>query len=206
MTGGGGYVQGLGPKAVGHFYCDGYQTPVTRDTSGDFLLKGSLNMIRNMICIVAVILLTACVTTQQYATAPSVSQMQGQCFTQFEKFLDQTDCIETKIYNHSQIQPNPYTQEYIAHMDSLSAKVKAGRVSDSNARLQLTQRLNELRQKQNTEFAQQQTIYNQRAAQTAQILQQNKPAQLEVYEMKPLPTTTNRSCYKQGNQVNCRSY
>lgn len=152
---------------------------------------------------IAVILLTACMTTQQYAAAPSVSQMQGQCFTQFEKFLDQTACIETKIYIHSQIQPNPYTQEYIAHMGSLSTKVKAGNVSDNDARVQLTQKLNLLIQKQNNQLAQQQALYNQRAAQTAQILQQNKPTQLEVYEMKTLPTTTNTNCYKLGNQVNC---
>lgn len=91
-------------------------------------------------------------------------------------------------------------------MDSLSAKVKAGQVSDNDARVQLTQKLNSLIQKQNNQLAQQQALYNQRAAQTAQILQQNKPTQLEVYEMKPLPTTTDTNCYKLGNQVNCATY
>ena len=206
MTGGGGHVQGFGSKAVGRFNCYGFETPVTRDTSGGFLLKGSSKMMRNIICMVAVVLLTACVTTQQYAAAPSVSQMQGQCLAQFQTFLEQTTCIENYIAQYSHAQPNPFTQEYIAYMNSLSAKVKAGQVTENDARVQLTQRLNELRQKQNTEFAQQQAIANQRAAQTQQVLQQNKQPPLEVYEMKTLPTPTTTNCQAYGNQVNCTTY
>lgn len=157
--------------------------------------------------IIALALLTGCVTTQQYTAAPpSVSQMQGQCLAQFQKFLDQTACIENGIASYSYAQPNPFTQEYIAYMRSLSANVKAGKVSEDEARVQLTQRLNHLRQKQNNEFAQQQAIANQRAAQTQQILQQNKPPKLEAYEMKPLPSPTTTNCQVYGNQVNCRTY
>lgn len=148
--------------------------------------------------------LTGCVTTQQYAPhSPSVSQIQGGCFASRENFVDQTTCIQSAL---SRISLGPYAQEYMAYMQSLSTRVKAGQVSESDARVQLTQRLNDLRQKQNKEFAQQQAIVNQRAAQTQQILQQNKQPPLKAYEMKTLPTPTTTNCQAYGNQVNCTTY
>ena len=151
--------------------------------------------------------LTGCVTTQQYVTvSPSVSQMQGQCLAKYQKFLDQTACIENGIARYSHAQPNPFTQEYIAYMRSLSTKVKAGQIPEDDARVQLTQRLNELRQKQNSEFAQQESLANQRAAQTYQVLQQNKSAPLKAYEMKSLPTPIITNCQARGSQVDCTTY
>lgn len=162
---------------------------------------------KTSLVLLTVVCLTGCVTTQQYAAAPpSVSQMQGQCMAQFKKFLDQTTCIENGIASYSYAQPNPFTQEYMAYMRTLSTKVKSGQVSEDDARVQLTERLNDLRQRQNSEFAQQQALANQRAAQTQQILQQNKPAPLEVYKRKPLPSPTTTNCQTYGNQVNCTTY
>lgn len=148
--------------------------------------------------------LTGCVTTQQYAAqSPSVSQIQGGCFASREKFEDQTACIQSAL---SRTALNPYAQEYVAYMQSLSTNVRVGKTSEDNARVQLTQKLNQLRQKQNNEFAQQQAIANQQALQTQQILQQNKRPPLEVYEMKPLPHPTTTNCQAYGNQVNCTTY
>ena len=151
--------------------------------------------------LIGLILLPGCITTHQYTAAPpSVSEIQGGCFASREKFLDQTSCIQSAI-SHSAL--NPYAQEYVVYMQSLSAKVSAGSLSEDNARVQLAQKLNALRQKQNSEFAQQQALANQRAAQTYQILQQNKQPPLELY-IPPTPTHTN--CRAHGNQVNCTTY
>lgn len=152
-----------------------------------------------------VFLISGCVTASpQYTNAPpSVSQVQGGCFASREKFLDQASCIRT-AFTHSDL--NPYAQEYMALLQSLTSKVKSSKLSDDDARLQLTQRLNDLRQKQNTEFAQQQAIANQQAAQTQRILQQNKPVLLEPYQMPGLPNPVNTNCQTYGNQVSCTSY
>ena len=153
------------------------------------------------VAFIGLVFLCGCVTTQQYAPqSPSVSQIQSGCFASREKFIDQTTCIQSAL---SRISLGPYAQEYMAYMQSLSTRVKEGQVSESDARLQLTQRLNDLRQKQNVEFAQQQAIVNQRALQTQQILQQNKQSPLEAYEMKTLSTPTTTNCQAYGNQVNC---
>lgn len=145
--------------------------------------------------------LTGCVTTQQYAAAPpSVSQVQGGCFASREKFIDQTACIQNALSRRGL---NPYAQEYMAYIQSLSTKVKAGKLSGSDARVQLSQRLNDLRQKQNSEFVQQEALANQRAAQTLEILKQNAPKPLELY-IPPRPIQTN--CQMIGNQVNCTTY
>ncbi len=150
--------------------------------------------------------LAGCITGQQYATMPPpVSQIQGQCMAMFHGFLDQTTCIHGNISSYPHAQPNPFTQEYIAYMHSLSEKVKAKKISGDDARVELIQRLNNLRQRQNREFAQQEALSNQRAAQVQQILKQNKIKPLELYEMKTTPVPTQTNCYVYGNQVNCLS-
>ena len=88
----------------------------------------------------------------------------------------------------------------MAHMQSLNDQVKARKISNSDARVQLTKRLNELRQAQNKEFTQQEILANQKAIQTRQILQQNKLPPVELY-IPPQPVQTN--CTSYGNQMNC---
>lgn len=156
------------------------------------------------VAFIGLVFLCGCVTTQQNVSqSPSVSQIQGGCFASRTKFIDQTTCIQSAL---SRISLGPYAQEYMAYMQSLSTRVKVGKVSESDARVQLTQRLNDLKQKQNVEFAQQQEMANQRAAQTQQILQQNKQPPLEAYEMKTLSTPTTTNCQTYGNQANCTTY
>jgi len=142
--------------------------------------------------------LTGCVTSaQQTKASPSISQIQGGCFASRENFLDQTACIKNAISGQNL---NPYAQEYMAYMQSLNDQVEIRKISGGNARVQLTKRLNELRQVQNNEFTQQEILANQKAIQTRQILQQNKLPPVELY-IPPQPVQTN--CTSYGNQVNC---
>ncbi len=91
-----------------------------------------------------VLFLTGCVSASAQSTLPvppSATQMQAHCFANYKKFLDQTSCIESSMASYYYVQPNSYVQEYMAHMRSLSDKVKKGKLVESDARLQLTQAL-----------------------------------------------------------------
>ena len=154
------------------------------------------------------LLLSGCVTTQNYAAAPpSLSQIQGQCFTNFEDFLDQTACIQNIVKRVSHNGLNPYAQEYMANMQSLNKKVKSGSISGEDARVQLAQKLTALKQLQNNEFATQEQLRLQRNAQSMEILKQNQPKSPELYDITPhLPKQVNTNCNVYGNQVNCTTY
>ena len=134
--------------------------------------------------------LAGCVTTQKHAPAPvTVSQIQGGCFASREKFVDQMACIKSGV---SSSQLNPYSQEYMAYMDMLSKKVVAGKMSEADARLKLAEKLNDLRQKQNNEFAVQDRLDRERTMQAYEILNSNRSS------------TTN--CHVMGNQLSCTTY
>lgn len=151
--------------------------------------------------LITVFCLTGCVTSAQQTTAsPTISQIQGGCFVSRENFLDQTACIQKAISGQNL---NPYAQEYMAHMQSLNDQVKARKISNSDARVQLTKRLNELRQVQNNEFTQQEILARQKTIQTQQILQKNKLPPVELY-IPPQPVQTN--CTSYSSQVNCNTY
>jgi hypothetical protein len=144
---------------------------------------------------------------QASAAPPSVSQMQGICFSAYKKFSEQVKCMESSIVSaSSSASQDSYVQEYIAYMHTLSSKVKKGAISGDEARLTLTQKLNELKQQQQAGMRQQEAIESQRTLQTMEILKQNAPKPLEFHPAAPSlsrPVTTN--CQASGNQVYCTS-
>ncbi len=154
--------------------------------------------------------LTACAQyayQQPYVPQPlTVTQIQGQCFAESEKFELQTNCIKNAVYADPNLSMNSYVQEYIAYMQSLSEKVKMKKLSQSDARVKLVQKLNELGSYENNDIAQQQLLENQRAAQTAEILQRNQMPQVQFHPIGwVLPTTTLTNCNAYGGQLNCTS-
>lgn len=137
---------------------------------------------------------------------PSITQIQGQCFTNFEKFLDQTNCIEN-IYTNSGFIANSYAQEYLTYMQLLKEKVKHKNLSENNARMQLTSKLSELRAIQENEIAVQEQLANQRAAQTTEILKNYKANTVELPpRITPItPPVIQTNCQKIGGQIHCTS-
>lgn len=156
------------------------------------------------------LVLTACVPyayQQSYVAQPlTVTQIQGQCFASYDKFEQQTNCIEKAVHADPNLSMNSYVQEYFAYMQSLSEKVKMKSLSQADARVRLAQKLNELGSYENNDIAQQQLLENQRAAQTAEILQRNQMPQVQLHPIgRVLPTTTLTNCNAYGGQLNCTS-
>ena len=140
---------------------------------------------------------------QQYAAQqpPTMTQTQGQCFSTFKEFIAQTNCINNAVIT-SGFAVNSYAQEYLAYMQSLREKVKRKTLSENDARMQLTSKLNQVRAQQQNEDIAQEQLAIQRGAQNAEVLRQYqyKPVLLEMPQRR-LPINTN--CQTIGNQVNC---
>ena len=156
------------------------------------------------------LVLTACgqyAYQQPYAPQPlTVTQIQGECFVASEKFEQQTNCIKNAVHTDPNLSMNSYVQEYIAYMQSLREKVKTRTLSQSDARMKLAQKLNELGAHENNDFALQQQLESQRAAQAAEILQRNQPPQVLFHPIgQALANTTYTNCHANGGQLNCTS-
>lgn len=152
--------------------------------------------------------LTGCANAYQQPYAvpqpPTITQMQGQCFSNFKQFAAQTKCIANAIsgITASGIALHPGMQEYLLLMESLQEKVAHKKLSASDARLKLAGKLSELRALQQNELAVQEQLENQRAMQTLEILRQNQPKPIELY-VPPKPTVTD--CNRLGSNVHCTS-
>ena len=169
-------------------------------------------IIFTMAPMLALCALTACVEPmyqQQYAVQPppTMTQTQGQCFSQFKQFAAQTKCINNAVTT-SGLAPNSYVQEYLSYMGSLQEKVKRKALSENDARAQLTSKLNDVRTLQQNEDAVQEQLANQRAAQNAEVLRQYqyKAPMLEMPQTRhTLPRTVQTNCSTIGTQVHCTS-
>lgn len=156
----------------------------------------------------ALLSVTACAGSmyqQPYAAEPlTMTQAQGRCFSTFQEFMAQTNCINNAVIT-SGLAPNSYVQEYLAYMQSLREKVKRKTISESTARAQLASKLNEVKAQQNNEDAMQEQLANQSAAQNAEILKQYqyKPILLEMPQPRHIPRTVQTNCSTIGTQVNC---
>lgn len=133
--------------------------------------------------------------------APTATEIQGVCFTDFKVFTEQTNCIRS-AYIRSNLTSNSYGQEYLSYMDALQAEVNQKKLSESQARIELTSKHNQLRAEQQNESAMQQQLDIQRAQQNAEILKQYKPIEIKMYPV-PQHRTINTNCSAYGNQVNC---
>ncbi len=132
-------------------------------------------------------------------SAPSLTQMQGHCFSSYEKFSDQTACIKEEITHYPTSLQNPRIQEYLAYMQVLLTKVKRGVMSSDDARLNLVTKLNELRDKQQLEF-------QQNDAMMRQMQQQSEIDRNQRYMMMlNASQVTKTNCTQAGNSISCKS-
>lgn len=152
--------------------------------------------------LVAAFVLPGCVTTQVYQqqAQPSITEIQGQCMASYKKFLEQSSCIERLVSEWPSL--NPYAQEYMASLQSFTSKVRGGKLSEDDARLQLAKELNRLKGIQDSSFAQQQALNNATAKQQYEMLKMDMP-KVELYQPRQ-PVHTN--CSVIGNRANCTSY
>lgn len=168
---------------------------------------------RNYVIALTFSSLTACVPTySQYAaqpSAPTVGQIQSECFTRFQKFAEQTGCVNNIVRTNT-VQMNGYGQEYLAYMQLMQEKVVKKALSESEARLKLAQKLNELSGYEKNEMAVQQQLDNQRAATNAEVLrvwgENMKQPELYLPITPNIPKSVNTTCYRTGNQVDCHTH
>lgn len=145
---------------------------------------------------------------QAYAVQepPTLTQIQGQCFSSFKVFAAQANCI-TDAVSAIGIPPDARIQEYLLLTEALKEKVGRKTLTESDARLKLASKLTEIKALQQNEFTAQEQLAIQRDAQNAEVLRQYqyKAPLLEMPQIRRLPSPTYTNCQAAGNQVNCTS-
>lgn len=166
-----------------------------------------MKRIYNVLAPAALLSITACAGSayqQQYVQEPpTLTQMQGQCFSTFKDFTAQTNCIRNAVTT-SGFALDSHIQEYLLLMDSLREKVNHKRISESDARLKLASKLSEIKAQQQNEFAVQEQLDNQQAAQNAELIRQIQ-SKAQPLELPQRRSPINTNCQTIGNQVNCTS-
>lgn len=89
-------------------------------------------------------------------------------------------------------------------MDSLREKVNRKKITESDARLKLASKLSEVKAQQQNEFAIQEQLDNQQAAQNAELIRQFQ-SKAQPLELPQRRSPINTNCQTTGNQVNCTS-
>ena len=113
-------------------------------------MPGSLTLIG---CACALALVTACTT---------LTATQRNCFAGNAAFPAQASCIRQSVAGNPSLRDDPLVQEYVLTADKLSRGVKAGSVNEDDARLRLTQKLNDIRERDIAEQAQLSEIFSDR--------------------------------------------
>lgn len=159
---------------------------------------------------IALLALTGCdnaMYQQQYASPqpPTVTQIQGQCFSQFQAFPAQANCITNSV-NAIGLPLSAPIQEYLLLVQSLKEKVGSKKLSESDARLKLAAKLSEIKTLQDNQDAVQQQLEYQRAAQNAEVLRQYQNNIIQPAPYQPIiRPRVQTNCQTLGNQVNCTS-
>jgi hypothetical protein len=94
------------------------------------------------------------------SSCASVTATQSDCMKAYQSFPQQASCIHDKITADRSLRGDPLIQEYVLTAQNLSAQVKAGGITDDEARLRLTQKLNQVRERQMAEQVEESDIYN----------------------------------------------
>jgi hypothetical protein len=139
------------------------------------------------------------------AQPPTLTQIQGQCFSEFKAFPAQANCIANAV-SAIGLAPDAGVQEYLLLLESLKEQAARKTLSENDARLKLAGKLSELKVLQQNQDAVLQQLEYQRAAQNAEILRQYqsniiKPQPYQPYTSPRMQT----NCQALGNQVNCTS-
>jgi hypothetical protein len=102
--------------------------------------------------LVPLIFLTGCATT--------VTSMHNGCMQQYHDFLQQAACIQGNINASPSLKNDTLIQEYAMTAGQLEKQVRAGKLSDDEARLRLTEKLNQVRERDIAEQAQEAEIFS----------------------------------------------
>ena len=107
---------------------------------------------------------------------------------QYSQFVDRADCLNKVAATDPYLSETPSAQELIAYAAVLAEQVRAGKITDVEARYQYQQKKNELLMKE--------AEVNQ--------MNSNAAANRAAAFRASMPHTTN--CTGYGNSVNCTSY
>ena len=77
------------------------------------------------------------------AACTSVTQYHNDCFSNLNPFVRQAACVQQQVSADQNLRQDPLAQEYVLTAVDLAHQVQAHRISDDQARLQLTHKLNE---------------------------------------------------------------
>ncbi len=91
-------------------------------------------MTKETFILLPLLLLTACTTVTQYHES---------CMTN-PRFVQRAACVQSEIGNDPNLRGDPLAQEYVLTAVDLAHKVQAHQLTDDQAQLQLTHKLNEI--------------------------------------------------------------
>jgi hypothetical protein len=89
------------------------------------------------------------------ACATDVAKYHTGCMEQFHAFADQLACVKTDVAQDTTLKGDTLVQEYLLAGTTLLNQVKAGKMSEDEARLNFTHRLNDIEQRRADLLAQQ---------------------------------------------------
>lgn len=104
------------------------------------------SVVRNL-SFLSFIILSACAT--------DVAKYHTGCMEQFRAFADQLACVKADVAKDDTLKGDTLVQEYLLAGTNLLAQVKAGKMTEDEARLNFTHRLNDIEQRRADLLAQQ---------------------------------------------------
>lgn len=145
------------------------------------------------------------------AGCAKVSDYQNKCEQQYPKFSDMASCLDNSIKTDSRMSGSPTPKLYVLTAKMLGEGVDQGKISDSQARLELqslyvNMQRQESAEQQASAQAIQQSLLNMQTINTMQAIEQKtrQPTYIPPVQLKNNNVTTNCATY--GNQTRCQSY
>ncbi|WP_254844654.1 hypothetical protein [Yersinia enterocolitica] len=145
------------------------------------------------------------------AGCAKVSDYQTKCEQQYSKFSDMASCLDNSVKADSRMSGAATPKLYVLTAKMLGEGVDQGKISDSQARLELQSLYVNMQRQESSEQqasaqAIQQSLLNMQTINTMQAIEQKtrQPTYIPPVQLKNNNMTTNCSTY--GNQTRCQSY
>lgn len=145
------------------------------------------------------------------AGCAKVSDYQTKCEQQYQKFSDMASCLDNSVKTDSRMSGAATSKLYVLTAKMLGEGVDQGKISDSQARLELQNLYVNMQRQESVEQqasaqAIQQGLLNAQTINTMQAIEQKtrQPTYIPPVQLRNSNMTTNCSTY--GNQTRCQSY
>ncbi|HGF8972907.1 TPA: hypothetical protein ACJCXU_004451 [Yersinia enterocolitica] len=145
------------------------------------------------------------------AGCAKVSDYQVKCEQQYSKFSEMATCLDNSVKTDSRLASAATPKLYVLTAKMLGEGVDQGKITDSQARLELqnlyvNMQRQESAEQQASAQAIQQGLLNAQTINTMQAIEQKtrQPTYIPPVQLRNSNMTTNCSTY--GNQTRCQSY